>query len=83
MFFLLPAQVLTGLVLYGFTLRVEWIAQLQAFRLIALAHTGLSYLLVTFLIGHLYLATTGDGPLDLVKTMITGCHEDAQVHGGE
>lgn len=41
---------------------------------IALAHTILSYFLALFLIGHLYLATTGHTPLSNYKTMINGVH---------
>ncbi|MEN8179131.1 MAG: cytochrome b/b6 domain-containing protein [Pseudomonadota bacterium] len=46
---------------------------------IALAHTLLSYFLALFLIGHLYLATTGHTPLSNYKTMITGVHLEHQT----
>ncbi len=45
---------------------------------IALAHTILSYFVALFLIGHLYLATTGHTPLSNYKTMITGIHLEHQ-----
>lgn len=77
MFGLLPLQVLTGTVLYGFTMRVEWLTNLPWFRAIALTHTALSYLLIAFLIGHIYLATTGETPLDLLRSMISGWHESS------
>jgi len=78
MFVLVPLQVLTGVVLLGFVLRVEWLENLPAFRRIALAHTGLSYALVVFLVAHLYLATTGETPLDLVRSMFTGYHTERE-----
>ena len=42
----------------------------------ALAHTALSYVLMSFLVGHIYLATTGVRPLTLIKSMITGYREE-------
>jgi thiosulfate reductase cytochrome b subunit len=41
---------------------------------IAIAHTILSYFLALFLLGHLYLATTGETLLSNYKTMLTGVH---------
>ena len=39
---------------------------------IALVHTGMAFLMLAFLIGHVYLATAGHTPLAHVKAMITG-----------
>jgi thiosulfate reductase cytochrome b subunit len=47
---------------------------------IALTHTILSYFLVLFLVGHLYLATTGETPLSNYKTMVTGIHYEPDTH---
>jgi thiosulfate reductase cytochrome b subunit len=47
---------------------------------IALAHTLLSYFLALFLVGHLYLATTGETPLSNYKTMFTGIHHEPDSH---
>jgi thiosulfate reductase cytochrome b subunit len=82
MFGLVPLQVLTGAVLYGFSQRIEWLSNLPQFRMIALVHTATSYMLIAFLVGHLYLATTGETPLDLVKSMITGYHEHRESREG-
>lgn len=39
---------------------------------IALVHTAAAFMMLAFLIGHVYLATTGHTPLAHVKAMITG-----------
>lgn len=78
MFGLVPLQIASGLVMWGFSRRVEWLTDLPLFRLIALSHTALAFALLAFLVGHLYLATTGRTPLALLKTMITGWHEEGE-----
>jgi len=75
MFGLVPLQIVSGTVMLGYTLKVEWLMDVPRFRTIALVHTALSYLLMSFLAGHLYLATTGETPLALVRTMLTGWGE--------
>jgi thiosulfate reductase cytochrome b subunit len=42
---------------------------------IAVVHTAGAFLLLSFLIGHLYLITTGDTPFSNLKAMITGWEE--------
>jgi thiosulfate reductase cytochrome b subunit len=42
---------------------------------IAVLHTAGAFLLVAFLVGHLYLITTGRTPLSNLKAMITGWEE--------
>ena len=39
---------------------------------IALVHTAAAFMMLIFLIGHLYLSTTGHTPLAHIKAMITG-----------
>jgi thiosulfate reductase cytochrome b subunit len=39
---------------------------------IALLHTAAAFMMLIFLIGHLYLSTTGHTPLAHIKAMITG-----------
>jgi thiosulfate reductase cytochrome b subunit len=46
---------------------------------IAVAHTAGAFLLVSFLIGHIYLITTGDTPSSNLKAMITGWEELAEA----
>ena len=42
---------------------------------IALVHTAGAFLLLSFLVAHLYLLTTGDTPTSNLKAMITGWEE--------
>lgn len=49
----------------------DWLA-LEA---IALAHTGGAFLMLIFLIVHVYLTTTGHTPLAHIRAMITGWEE--------
>jgi len=49
---------------------------------IAVVHTAAAFLLVAFLVGHLYLITTGTTPLSNLKAMITGWEElEPRRHG--
>lgn len=54
----------------------------QGLALIAIVHTAAAFLLVAFLVGHLYLMTTGHTPFSNLKAMITGW-EDLEVHAPE
>ena len=47
---------------------------------IAVGHSILSFFLALFLVGHLYLATTGETPLSNYKTMETGIHYEPDSH---
>ena len=61
---LLVSDVLSGLL-------PDWLA-LEA---VALAHTGGAFLMLIFLIVHVYLTTTGHTPLAHIRAMITGWEE--------
>lgn len=50
---------------------------LPGLRPIALVHTAAAFMMLMFLISHVYLATTGPTPLSHIKAMITGW-EDAE-----
>jgi thiosulfate reductase cytochrome b subunit len=41
-------------------------------RPIALAHTAAAFMMLIFVISHIYLSTTGHTPLAHIKAMITG-----------
>ena len=46
---------------------------------IAIVHTAAAFMMLVFLIGHLYLSTTGHTPLAHIKAMISGW-EDVDEH---
>ncbi len=68
---LLPVQVVTGL---GLLFLIEdWQDAGPAYlRLFGTVHTVFAILLTVFLLGHIYLATTGDTPWAHFKMMFTG-----------
>jgi thiosulfate reductase cytochrome b subunit len=73
--FINPLIWVSGLLyLYYNELGASGVAGLAGLSLgaIALVHTAAAFLMLAFLIGHLYLATTGRTPLAHVKAMITG-----------
>ncbi|PKL99780.1 MAG: cytochrome B, partial [Gammaproteobacteria bacterium HGW-Gammaproteobacteria-6] len=70
-----PLLWLTGL-LYLFWERVQgplspWFDLQQ----VALLHTAGAFMMLIFLIVHVYLATTGRTPLEHIKAMLTGWEE--------
>ncbi len=73
--FILPGMLLTGLmyILYRYPQRhgIEAL-NVESLRSIAILHTIGAFLLVAFLIAHLYLITTGDGVFGNLRAMLTG-----------
>ncbi|MCD6566817.1 MAG: cytochrome b/b6 domain-containing protein [Bacteroidales bacterium] len=78
---LIPIVVVSGL-LYMFhkTIDINNIVVISKFDLepIATLHTLGAYLLLAFLIIHVYMTTTGQTPLSNIKAMITGYEEIEQ-----
>lgn len=54
----------------------------ESLEVIAIAHTIGAFLLVSFVVGHLYLITTGETVTSNLKAMLTGVEELAD-HGAE
>lgn len=53
-----------------------------SFEAVATVHTAAAFMMLVFLVGHLYLVTTGHTPFAHVKSMITGweeIHESGQT----
>jgi thiosulfate reductase cytochrome b subunit len=74
----IPVMVITGLLymFYRYPQRYEVLSlNVKSLEVIAIAHTIGAFLLVTFLIVHLYLITTGNTVTSNLKAMITG-YED-------
>jgi Ni/Fe-hydrogenase b-type cytochrome subunit len=72
---LLPFQIVTGLLLWGANRWPSTFAAVGGLKVLAPAHTLGAFLFLAFVIGHVYLATTGDTPLSLLRAMITGFEE--------
>jgi len=74
---LLPYQIVTGVLMWGAN---RWPSAFQAMgglKVLGPAHTLGAYLFLSFLIGHIYLATTGRTPWSHLRSMITGWEEPA------
>ena len=76
----IPVMVLSGLLymFYRYPQRYEVVGlNISGLQIVAVIHTIGAFLLVTFLIAHLYLITTGQTVTSNLKAMITG-YEDIQ-----
>ena len=74
MAFFMPFQIITGVVLLYLVPSGDALAD-SHLRLYSILHTLAAFALTAFVVGHIYLATTGHNPLSLFKFMITGWHE--------
>jgi thiosulfate reductase cytochrome b subunit len=69
---LLPFQIVTGVLMWGADRWPDLFDRLGGLWLLGPAHTLGAYLFLAFLIGHIYLATTGPTPSALVRAITTG-----------
>ncbi len=74
-----PAIWISGLLYYFYN---DWkalgLASFLSLEVVAVVHTVSAYLILSFLIFHVYLVTIGDTPLTHIKAMITGWEEVEQ-----
>jgi thiosulfate reductase cytochrome b subunit len=78
---LLPAQVVTGLLIWGMQHWPQLAAALGGLPVLAPVHTFLAWAFAAFIVMHIYLTTTGEKPLSGIKSMVTGW-EDVELHNG-
>jgi len=75
LFFLLPYQILTGLLYNYFPYWEKWgIIRIfgHTVKTIAILHTAGAFLFLAYVIGHIYLTTTGETLFSYISAMITG-----------
>lgn len=72
---IVPAQILTGLAYMYFQYTKNQLG-LNSLKDIAIIHTVGAFLLMAFLVTHLYLITTGKKPSTNLKAMITGFEDE-------
>lgn len=77
---LLPLQILTGALMWGVQRWPEAAAALGGLPWLAPGHTLVAWLFATFILGHVYLTTTGTTPLEAIRGMVTG-YEEVEDHG--
>jgi len=71
---LIPIQVLTGLLYYTYSYWPRWGIEMKLGGL-ALIHTAGAFALLSFLIVHIYMTTTGHNMICHLKAMCTGWEE--------
>jgi thiosulfate reductase cytochrome b subunit len=76
---LLPLQVLTGLLMWGAQKWPQLTNWLGGLPFLAPLHTLVAWIFAAFIVGHVYLTTTGVTPLESIRGMITGW-EEVEVH---
>ena len=78
---LLPAQVITGVLIWGMQEWPQLAAALGGLPVLAPIHTFLAWAFCAFIVMHVYLTTAaGETPAAGIKSMVTGW-EDVEVHG--
>lgn len=70
----IPVQVITGFLYLYFNYPLQGI-ELHSLEAVATVHTLGAFMLVAFVIAHVYLTTTGHRPLSSFKAMISGWEE--------
>jgi thiosulfate reductase cytochrome b subunit len=79
---LLPLQGLTGIMMWGVQRWPGAANMLGGLPFLAPFHTLLAWTFAAFIVGHVYLTTTGREPLEGIMSMVTGW-EDVEVHAAE
>ena len=77
MVFLLPAQLITGLLLWDRQLFSRGVDILGGIMIVQTIHVVLFSFFAAFILVHIYLATLGHTPLAHIKAMLTG-HEECE-----
>ena len=72
---LLPLQVLTGALMWGAQRWPELTARLGGLPFLGPFHSLIAWLLASFIVGHVYLTTTGHTPFASIQAMIMGWDE--------
>lgn len=75
MYMVLPVVIITGLIFFFPGVSPDKLFGMDGLLPVAFLHFLSSSVIVMFLIGHIYLATTGKRVSSLLKMMITGWHE--------
>ncbi len=73
--FLLPFQMITGFLYWGYNAWPAWGLGQLSLQALAILHTLGAFAILTFLVVHLYMTTTGHSIFAHIKAMITGWEE--------
>ena len=83
--FLLPVQMLSGLLYWGYNAWADWGLTGLSLAVIVFIHTAAAFAILSFVIVHVYMTTTGHTVTAHVKAMVTGWEnvEEGEVHEWE
>jgi thiosulfate reductase cytochrome b subunit len=70
--FLLPVQMITGFLYWGYNHWLAWRLGFLSLKIVAVIHTLGAFAILTFLVVHVYMTTTGHSLSAHIKAMITG-----------
>ncbi len=74
--FIIPLMIVTGLIYaYYYSPLNSQFVHISSLSFIAYTHVFGAFLLIAFVIGHVYLTTTGYKPLSSIKAMLSGWEE--------
>jgi len=76
---LLPLQVISGALMWGAQQFPDAANMLGGLPLLAPFHSLVAWTFAAFIVGHVYLTTTGHEPLEGIKAMVNGW-EDLEIH---
>ena len=79
---LLPAQVITGVLIWGLQRWPQIATELGGLPVLALVHTLVAWAFAAFIVMHVYLTTTGHSPTAGIKSMIGGW-DTVEKHGSD
>jgi thiosulfate reductase cytochrome b subunit len=71
----LPVQVVTGIILWRAQHWQHLVVNLGGLRHVAGVHIACAWFFAAFLVGHLYMITTGRTPLAALRSMVVGWEE--------
>lgn len=69
---LLPLQMVTGFLYWGYNSWAAWGLDGLNLKLIAIVHVAGAFAILTFLVVHVYMTTTGHSIFAHIKAMVTG-----------
>jgi thiosulfate reductase cytochrome b subunit len=77
---LLPAQIVTGFLYMYYGNPNAFLGTTETLWSPAIIHTAIAFLVLSFIIGHVYMTTTGHTIFANIKAMITGWEEEPDEH---
>jgi thiosulfate reductase cytochrome b subunit len=70
--FLLPVQMVTGFLYWGYNSWNDWGLGFLSLKVVAVVHTAGAFAILSFVVGHVYMTTTGHSLFAHIRAMITG-----------